>query len=82
MARKKEKKQKVIYYDDNSTIADMSNVPRRGLGRPSDKPAPPRSTFKEKWKTYLSAVKMMLFPMCVVLSVLVVLFLILLLLAR
>ena len=81
MSKKKEKKQKVVYYDDNSTIADMSNVPRAGQKKPSGDP-PPRSTFKEKWKTYISAVKMMLLPMCVVLFVLAVLFLILMLLAN
>ena len=81
MSKKKKKKQKVVYYDDNSTIADMSNVPRAGQKKPSGVP-PPRSTFKEKWKTYISAVKMMLLPMCVVLFVLAVLFLILMLLAN
>ena len=33
MAKKtKQDKQKVIYYDDNSTIADMSNLPRAQSG--------------------------------------------------
>ena len=79
MSKKKQKKQKVIYYDDNSTIADMSNIPH---ARKPDAPRAPRSTFREKMKTYFSAVKMMIFPMCVVLFVLAVLFLILMLLAN
>ncbi len=79
MSKKKQKKQKVIYYDDNSTIADMSNIPH---ARKPDAPRAPRSTFREKMKTYFSAVKMMIFPMCVVLFILALLFLILMLLRR
>lgn len=80
MAKKKEKKEKVVYYDDNSTISDMSDV--TGLKkkpRSSNAPKPP-STAKEKWKTYWSAVKTMLLPMCVVLFVLAILYLLIMLL--
>ena len=71
----KKKKEKITYYDDNSTIVDMSSVNREGKKRPS---APPKqnSTFKEKWKTYFAAVKMMLIPMCIVLLILCVMFLV------
>ncbi len=80
MAKKtKQDKPKVVYYDDNSTIADMSNLPRAQKKNPN---AAPRSSFKAKLKTYFSAVKLMLLPMCVVLFVLAVLFLILMLAAR
>lgn len=74
MARKK--KEKVIYYDDGSTVCDMSNVTRTGKKRP---PSPPKrqSTFREKWRTYWMAVRMMVVPMCVVLLALAVIFLIL-----
>ncbi len=77
----KKKKEKIIYYDDNSTIMDMSSVNRKG------KPQPPRevrpsSTFGEKWRTYWMAVKMMLLPMCVVLLVISILFALLMLIAR
>ena len=70
----KKKKEKITYYDDNSTIVDMSSVNREGKKRP---PAPQKqnSTFKEKWKTYFAAVKMMLIPMCIVLLILCVMFL-------
>lgn len=75
--KKKNKKEKVIYYDDNSTIADMSNVTRTGRKRQSPPQAP--SSFKEKWKTYWAAVKMMLIPMFLVLAALAALFLLILL---
>ena len=75
----KKKKEKIIYYDDNSTISDMSNVTRSGRKEP---PRAPKqiSTFGAKWKTYWSAVRMMVFPMCVVLLIIVVLYFLLMLL--
>ena len=71
----KKKKEKIIYYDDNSTLVDMSSVTRNG------KKAPPRqpriqSTFREKWATYWSSVKMMFGPMLVVIVGLCILFMI------
>lgn len=82
MSKKKKKKEKVIWYDDGSTIADMSNVTKIGQKNPSKKPQPqPRrvSTAKDKWRTYWKSVKMMLMPMCVVLLIIVVLYLLLML---
>ena len=73
--KKKKSKEKVTYYDDNSTIVDMSQIPqRKGMSNV------PRSTFREKWRTYINAVKMMIIPMCVVLVALSLIFLALLLL--
>ena len=71
----KKKKEKIIYYDDNSTLVDMSNVTRTGKTEP---PRPPKvqSTFREKWDTYWSAVKMMVIPMCVALLIIGVLYLV------
>ena len=65
----KKKKEKVVYYDDGSTISDMSMVNRKGEKRASP---PPRqtSTAREKWRTYWKAVGSMLVPMCVVLLIL------------
>ncbi|MBO5412122.1 MAG: OadG family protein [Clostridia bacterium] len=78
MSRKKQKKEKIIYYDDNSTIADMSSVNKKGTPQPP--PEPKRySTGSQKWRTYWNAVKMMFFPMCVVLLVLAGLYLVLML---
>ena len=80
---KKKKKEKIVYYDDGSSIADMSSVGGMGRRAPKDKPAPTekrRSTFSEKWKTYWSAVKMMFVPMLITLLIITVIFLILMLL--
>lgn len=68
---KKEKKEKVVYVDDGHTIVDMT-----GVGRARAEKAPStRSTFKDKWKTYWSAVRMMLFPMLVVVTALILVYL-------
>ena len=67
--KEEKKKEKVVYYDDGRTIADMS-----GVGRPRSQGS--HSTFREKWKTYWSAVKMMLIPMAIVVGILVIMYLI------
>ena len=71
---KKEKKEKTIWVDDGSTIADMSNVSGPRL---SKKPMGSTSTAKEKWDTYWGAVKMMFGPMLVVIVAITVLYMIL-----
>ncbi|MDE6411917.1 MAG: hypothetical protein K2L02_05230 [Clostridia bacterium] len=71
--KKNTPKEKVVYYDDNSTIADMSNVTAPGERR-RDKNPKPRSTAKEKWKTYWSTVKKMIGPMLIVLAVMTAVF--------
>ncbi len=58
---KKPKKEKVRYYDDGRSLADMSGVPGPRLSRSN--PYKPRASFKEQWKTYWGAVKMMFVPM-------------------
>ncbi len=75
----KKKKEKIVYYDDGSTIADMSGVSK---GRKTQQPKQPtyienkrQSTFGDKWRTYWSSVKMMFIPMLVVLLILTLLFL-------
>lgn len=65
---KKQKKEKVRYYDDGRTIADMSGLGGSRLGG-RDR-LRPRSTAKEKWNTYWNAVKMMIGPMIVTIAVL------------
>ena len=74
----KKKKEKIIYYDDNSTIVDMSCVNPRGQKSPHQQPKM-FSTFGEKWKTYWNAVKMMVLPMLLVLIILTGLYLALML---
>ena len=72
----KEKKEKVIYYDDNSTLVDMSSVTRNGR-KQEPRPAKPPSSFSDKWNTYWSAVNMMIKPMFIVLGVIAFLYLLL-----
>jgi hypothetical protein len=75
MAKKNKPKEPEL-IDDGRTIADMSNVPG-GLGS-SPTPKMPKqegSTFKDKWKTYWSTVKMMLVPMFITIGILIVAFL-------
>ena len=79
---KKEKKEKVIYYDDGSTISDMSPVmdSRRRLFKNDN--TKPRATEKEKFKTFFQVFKMMLVPTGVVLLVLLILYLVFALIAK
>ena len=57
-AMSKKKKEKITYIDDGRTIADMSNVSgghdwlKKGT----------TSSFKDIWRTYWSATRMMLKP--------------------
>ncbi len=70
---KKPKKEKVRYYDDGRTIADMSNVAGPRL---SSNPNRYRSSAKERWKTYWNAVKMMFVPMLVVIGALCIMYMV------
>ena len=85
--KKKEKKEKIVYIDDGSTISDMTGVGRGGL-RKETKERPtragrdpgllrPRATFKEQRDTYFAAVKMMILPMLVTIGIISIAFLIL-----
>ena len=73
---KKEKKEKVRYYDDGRTIADMSNIQRGMFEGKKRNPLQPRSTAKEKWKTYCTAVRMTFPTMITFLTVICVLYII------
>ncbi len=75
--KKKEEKEKVVYYDDGSSISDMSKVKQSYIAKAAKTKS--TSTFKEKWKTYWAAVKMMLLPMFCVLFVIFILYLIIML---
>ena len=69
------KKEKITYIDDGRTIADMSGVRpgiparRKGFGQQN-------ARFRDVWKTYWSATKMMFLPMLVVVGCLIVIYLI------
>ena len=77
----KKKKEKIIYYDDNSTISDMYGVsrmdsPRTGKPRPPEKnPDLKRVSEGGKWGTYWASVRMMLIPLLIALGALGVLYL-------
>jgi hypothetical protein len=78
MSKKKQKKEKVVYYDNGAPIVDMSSVGGIGRRAPKDKPQQPQkvqSGFREKWNTYWNTVKMMVFPMLVVLLIITLIFL-------
>ena len=83
MSKNKKKKEKPIYIDDGSTIADMSGVGKSGKRESKSASAQdpqllrPRSTLKEQRDTYFSAVKMMFLPMLVTIGIISVAFLIL-----
>ena len=96
MAKKeKKKREKVVWIDDGRTIADMSNLPTRGLGR-SLSDARPKKEMSEtekqfykaqpKWReylaTYFAAVRMMFLPMLAVIGIISIAFLILFVLAK
>ena len=74
--KKKKKKKKTVYVDDGSTIADMSGVGKSNASRHNCSGARPRASFKEQFKTYTDAVKMMFLPMLAVLGILALAFLI------
>lgn len=67
---KKTKKEKVTYIDDGRTLADMSGISGPRLG----KRLGPSPRFKDVWKTYWNAVRMMLLPMLAVIGAICVIF--------
>ena len=69
------KKEKFTYVDDGRTIADMSGITGPRLGKRN--PYSPGPSFKEVWKTYWNAVKMMVGPMITVICALGVIYMIL-----
>ena len=95
MSKNKKKREKVTYIDDGRTIADMSNLPTRGLGR-SLSDARPKKEMSEtekqfykaqpKWReylaTYFAAVRMMFLPMLAVIGIISIAFLILFVLSK
>jgi len=65
------KKEKITYIDDGRTLADMSGLSGPRLTRNTAKPA---TRFKDAWKTYWNAVKMMFLPMLAVIGALVAIY--------
>ena len=71
---KNKKKEKTVYIDDGSSIADMSSL-SKGLAQ-SSRRLGGRPTFKECFKTYIEAVKMMIKPMFITIGIITIAFLI------
>ena len=67
------KKEKVTYVDDGRTIADMSGVSGSRLGNRNPYKSAPK--FKDVWRTYWAAVRMMIRPMLVVIAFLAIFYL-------
>ena len=65
----KKKKEKITYMDDGRSLADMSRISSPGL---SGNTSRYRASFKEQWKTYTEAVRMMVKPMLLVILALCV----------
>jgi hypothetical protein len=76
----KKKKEKIVYIDDGSTVADMSgvkgNVPLRRPVRPAYEKRKPEPTTRmgQAWQTYKAAVRAMIGPMLVTLGAVSALF--------
>lgn len=70
--KEKKKKEKITYIDDGRSLADMSGV----SGGFHFSKMHTSSSFKAQWDTYWGAVKMMFFPMLVVVGFLGVIYLI------
>jgi len=70
--KEKKKKEKITYIDDGRSLADMSGV-SGGMHFSKQHTV---SSFKAQWNTYWGAVKMMFFPMLVVVGFLLVVYLI------
>ena len=65
------KKEKITSVDDGRRLADMSGLSGFRLTKDPIKPA---NRFKDVWKTYWNAVRMMFLPMLAVIGALVVLY--------
>lgn len=75
----KKKKNKIKYIDDGSSVADMSATAGRKRADGKGEAPKPKSTFKDKARTYFSTVKKMVVPMLVTLLAFSLVYLILLL---
>ena len=67
--KKKKKKEKIIYIDDGSTIADMS-----GVSEGSKRGA--RGSLKEQRQTFFKAMRMMFVPMLIAMGFITIAYLI------
>ena len=78
IAMAKKKKDKINYIDDGRPLADMYGIAGPRLGRRVG----PSPRFRDVWKTYWNAVRMMFLPMLAVIGAICVIFGILALIFR
>ncbi|MBQ3196087.1 MAG: hypothetical protein IJB65_06435 [Clostridia bacterium] len=72
---KKKKKEKIVYYDDGSSVADMSKLDSKP--KFEYKGTAPIKSLKAQSQTFFGAMKMMFVPMLVVICGLCILYMIL-----
>ena len=74
---KKQKKEKIRYVDDGSTVVDMQPLADANR-RPGQKQRQPgaKGTLREQARTYFAAVKLMFWPMMITLGIIFLSFLI------
>ncbi len=75
MSKGKKKKNKTVYIDDGRTIADMSGVGGRKYSS-SDPSFGKNASFKDKARTFFTAMKMNVAPMLVMMGAITAVFLI------
>ena len=78
LEKKKQKKEKIVYVDDGSTVADMT--PRDENGKKAQRAArsyAPHAPLRDQFRTFTDAQRAMLLPMCVTLGIIALAFLIL-----
>ncbi len=68
---KKERKVKIVYYDDGSTVADMQ-------GTRKDKTPRQKVPFRERARTFFTVMKKMVIPMLITLAALTLVYIIML----
>ena len=77
----KPKKEKIVWVDDGSTVADMSGVgrkPRRDAGADATrKGKKPPSRMRDCANTYVATMRMMIVPMLVTMGIICLVFLLL-----
>ncbi len=80
---KKQKKEKIVYVDDGSTVVDMSALnPSRQKSAVDSTDQTSRPRWRQILDTYFESVKMMLLPMLIFMGAIALVFLIVWLLFR
>jgi len=78
-SEKKKKKERVVYIDDGSTVADMTPRDENGKKRQTrrERSYATHAPLGDQFRTFTDAQRAMLLPMCVTLGIIALAFLIL-----